>query len=219
MSSNENDTEVNNAIMALLRRPPVGRKMKTLPLRLHKDEQPPGYGKADEAGAPPSYDTKGEAPDTKEKPSISEKRSVDEEPSVAEKASMATEEAPVADDRFKKPAGFVLDPLYFSRKRAAAAAKKTGPTEVCTQKPNLPFRTIAKMLSKVQVMEAKYQKMMGSLGDMVKTEKEVEQGTKLTDVRIPYTLFHLFENEQLTSLSSTTSPSARKRISSKRTSS
>ena len=36
-------------------------------------------------------------------------------------------------------------------------------------------------------MEAKYQKMMGSLGDMVKTEQEVEQGAKLTDVRIPYT--------------------------------
>ena len=35
-------------------------------------------------------------------------------------------------------------------------------------------------------MEAKYQKMMGSLGDMVKTEQEVEQGAKLTDVRIPY---------------------------------
>jgi hypothetical protein len=29
--------------------------------------------------------------------------------------------------------------------------------------------------------------MMGSLGNMVKTEKEVEQGVKLTEVRIPYT--------------------------------
>ena len=54
-------------------------------------------------------------------------------------------------------------------------------------KPHLPIQTVADTLSKAQIMEAKYQKMMGSLGDMVKTEQEVEQGAKLTDVRIPYT--------------------------------
>jgi hypothetical protein len=119
MASNENDAQVNNAILTLVHRGrghgPLGKKMILPKLEeestLHpRKDPPPGYGQP--GSAPPNYGSKGEAPITKEKPS-------------------GSEEAPVPDDKYKKPANFKLDPSYFMRKRAAA--KKTGPTEVCIQ--------------------------------------------------------------------------------------
>lgn len=38
---------------------------------------------------------------------------------------------------------------------------------------------------KTQILDAKYKKMMDGFEHKVKTEQEVEQDTKLTDVRIP----------------------------------
>jgi hypothetical protein len=135
MASNMTDEQVNEAIMEFMRRPYRGKKMQTpkieeseVALRPCQDP-PPGY--ADET--PPYYDGKGKEPVTKEKLSAAEEASVAEKkaPVAAESAPAVTEEAPVPDDKYKKPANFKLDPSYFMRKRAAA--KKTGPTEVCIQ--------------------------------------------------------------------------------------
>lgn len=153
MSSNENEAKVNALIMDLVRRPAVGKKMKAptseesgLPLRLHKD-LPPGYGEAGEPNlwAPPSYDMgKGKAPITTKEPSaeMPSASAASEKASAAEKAPVVTEEAPVTDkapESLKKPAGFVMDPLYFMRKRGL----KTGPTDVSNPKsPIYNIRTI-----------------------------------------------------------------------------
>jgi hypothetical protein len=170
MASNENDAQVNNAILTLVHRGrghgPLGKKMILPKLEeestLHpRKDPPPGYGQP--GSAPPNYGSKGKEPITKEKTSIAEKVPVPggvsemvfrlredtppgydksdglatpnydskgEAPITKEKPS-GSEEAPVPDDKYKKPANFKLDPSYFMRKRAAA--KKTGPTEVCIQ--------------------------------------------------------------------------------------
>ena len=94
MSSNENSTQVDNAISKLLRNgrghSALGKKMSLpmaeeigLPLRPCHDP-PPGYSKTEELSAPPNY--KGKAPVTAEKASSS----------VAEKAAVAAEPPKVA---------------------------------------------------------------------------------------------------------------------------
>jgi hypothetical protein len=89
---------------------PIPGGVSEMVFRLREDT-PPGYDKSDGL-ATSNYDSKGKAPVTMEKPS-------------------GSEDAPVADNKYKKPANFILDPSYFMRKRAAA--KKNGPTEVCIQ--------------------------------------------------------------------------------------
>jgi len=91
MASNENEEKVNAAIMVLVRRPAVGKKMGTpkseengLPLRPRHDP-PPGYGKTEGLSAPPDY--KGKAPVTAEKKASSP---------VAEKAAVAAAPPKVA---------------------------------------------------------------------------------------------------------------------------
>ena len=95
MSSNENNTRVDDAISKLLRdgrgHSALGKKMNLpmpeeigLPIRPRHDP-PPGYGKTEELSAPPDY--KGKAPVTAEKKAPSP---------VAEKAAVAAEPPKVA---------------------------------------------------------------------------------------------------------------------------
>ena len=118
-----------------------------MPFRPRDDDLPPGYGNTEkpELMAPPSYDVgKGKAPITTKKPSaeMPSASSAFEKASAAQKAPVAPEEAPVTDkapESLKKPAGFVMDPLYFMRKRGL----KTGPTDVRDPKsPIYCIRTI-----------------------------------------------------------------------------
>lgn len=102
---------------------PVPGGVSEMVFRLREDT-PPGYDKPDGL-ATSNYDNKGKVTVTKEKP-------------------FGSEEAPVADDKYKKPADFKLDPSYFIRKRAAA--KKTGPTSVRTCSLIYSFDRIANTL-------------------------------------------------------------------------
>jgi hypothetical protein len=97
MASNENDAQINNAILNLVHRGrghgPLGKKMilpkpegeAELALRPSK-EPPPGY----EDETPPYYDGKGKEPSSADKASVAEKKA----PVAAEKAPVVPEEAP-----------------------------------------------------------------------------------------------------------------------------
>lgn len=125
MSSNESEAQVNDAILDLVRNGRGhGRLDKKMAFRPRNDDLPPGYfSEAAEAEG------------------ISAS-AASEKASAAEKAPVVTKEAPVTDrapESLRKPVDFVMDPLYFMRKRGL----KSGPTDVSNPKsPIYNIRTI-----------------------------------------------------------------------------